>query len=143
MSSRKNKKVEQVFRSDFLNNLLANFKRRSKALRNQGDLAFELGDDGKSEWLCVYLSFFDWPSIDLVIDCSGITNLRIRSQIRANHGKILFRIDGLAIQHCGPRVVEVFESTIQRRTQIDGDPENPVLDELRNEWQSLTLRLVK
>jgi hypothetical protein len=127
------------FNSDFLNDIVEAFQRRSRAISYHGPLeTCELDDDGTHclEIVCRALAS---PVIILVITPS-VASLYLRHSGNRQRGKILLRLENMVLVPNCRQIVNAFEQTIFQAHQMT--PPNaygPALDAIRAIWSNLVL----
>lgn len=128
------------FRSPFLKNAGEAFRKRTKALGYSGILEWETQEDD-FEWLTITYRSRSVPTLILQLWEGNRASFFVRSNQSKGRGKVLIRLENLVLVDNGPRLVSVFEQTIQDlHGVVSSDDE--ALDTIRQLWTRLRLGVV-
>jgi hypothetical protein len=116
--------------------------RRRKAIRHHGSLSFSSDPDDSFEWFTVYYSSHNYPSVILQLVQGGRVSVFVRSNLRADRGRVLFRVEDVRTFATGEAVVKVWEWTIEK-TQTADQGDSEIWKEIGRKWKEVTIKVVE
>lgn len=129
-------------KDSFLKGIGAAFRRRRKAISYQGNLKFSYDPTDSFERLTISFLSFNDPTLILELAQGGWMSFFVRSNKRADRGKVLVRIEDLRVVHNAALIVSTFEWTISH-SRIDDNDDLSLWQEIEERWKKLSMKIVK
>lgn len=126
-----------TYDNKFLSSVMLQVLKKRKSLRHRGEFEFESGVDEQGEWLRLVFRRAKGPDVIVEFLADQFANVYLKSARRADHGRILFRLEMARVVANARKVVDAAISTFE-----DGDYADACHAILKQRWKAVSLKAI-